>query len=341
MFDTKTVLLINNHQGQILKLNIIFNQSMGSNQKLDLSLLQFLQEHRNEAGIVYRLSRKKVEDTADFLVQSGFDALPYHAGLDAATRARNQDRFIREEGVIVVATIAFGMGIDKPNVRFVAHLDLPKSMEGYYQETGRAGRDGLPADAWMAFGMGDVVTLKQMVENSEAGEERKRLERQKLEALLGLCESATCRRQTLLGHLVHSLQRRTAGVDAPVARHAVKLLEGADRAVGLRPRQAVLRQRRQRAAIARRDLVEQLLDLQHVVLAVEAAHADRFLDRPGRYPAFEAIDDTRVLGMRSNLHGHLLRNAGRKWFAHIVGSHPIGGSWNEPGTAPERDENPS
>jgi ATP-dependent DNA helicase RecQ len=163
-------------------------------------LLDFLESHKGDSGIVYCLSRRKVEATAEFLAARGVTALPYHAGLDAGLRAANQRRFLREDGVVMVATIAFGMGIDKPDVRFVAHLDLPKSPEGYYQETGRAGRDGEPADAWLAYGLGDAVLLQKMIEDSDAGEERKRLERRKLDALIGYCESTGCRRQTLLAY---------------------------------------------------------------------------------------------------------------------------------------------
>lgn len=176
--------------------NIRYNVAQKENGKRQL--LEFLDAHRGEAGIVYCLSRRKVDQTAEALAELGFKALPYHAGLDAEVRAANQRRFLREDGVVMVATIAFGMGIDKPDVRFVAHMDLPKSLEGYYQETGRAGRDGEPAEAWLCYGLGDMVLLKQMIEQSEAGEERKQLERRKLDQLLGYCESMQCRRQVLL-----------------------------------------------------------------------------------------------------------------------------------------------
>ncbi|BCG23425.1 ATP-dependent DNA helicase RecQ [Pseudomonas tohonis] len=168
-------------------------------------LLSFLTERRGDAGIVYCLSRKKVDEVAAFLSEQGYPALPYHAGLPSDLRAYHQKRFLNEEGLIMVATIAFGMGIDKPNVRFVAHLDLPKSLEAYYQETGRAGRDGLPADAWMAYGLQDVLLLKQMLNNSEGDERHKRIEQHKLDAMLALCEEIRCRRQALLAYFDEEL----------------------------------------------------------------------------------------------------------------------------------------
>ncbi len=170
-------------------------------QNAPAQLKAFIAErHSGDAGIVYCLSRAKVEDIAAALTKAGIEALPYHAGLDATTRARHQDRFINEDGVVIVATIAFGMGIDKPDVRFVAHLDLPKSIEAYYQETGRAGRDGKPSSAWMAYGLSDIVQQRRMIEESAGSEAFKRVSIGKLEALVGLAETAACRRTRLLGY---------------------------------------------------------------------------------------------------------------------------------------------
>ena len=186
--------------------NIFYRISEGQNNRD--RLWQFIQTHHAEdAGIVYCLSRKQVDTVADWLSHKGRTALPYHAGMDAGSRALHQQRFLAEEGVIIVATIAFGMGIDKPDVRFVAHLTLPKTIEAYYQETGRAGRDGLAANAWLAYGLQDVISLRQMNQQSDADETFKRSLHHKLESMLGLCEQITCRRQTLLEYFDELLEQ--------------------------------------------------------------------------------------------------------------------------------------
>jgi ATP-dependent DNA helicase RecQ len=196
--------------------NIRYHISLKHNARQQL--LSFLrQQHPGDAGIVYCMSRKKTEEIAAWLREQGRDALPYHAGLNAGTRAAHQARFLHDDGVIIVATIAFGMGIDKPDVRFVAHLDMPKTVESYYQETGRAGRDGQAANAWMIYGLQDVIKLRQMMASSAGSAEHKRAERHRLNAMLGLCEITTCRRQALLNYFDEAMEQPCGNCDSCLA----------------------------------------------------------------------------------------------------------------------------
>jgi ATP-dependent DNA helicase RecQ len=191
--------------------------------------LAFLAAHKGNSGIVYCLSRNKVEETAAWLNREGVRALPYHAGMPAAERSAHQDAFLREDELALVATVAFGMGIDKPDVRYVAHLDMPASIEAYYQETGRAGRDGLPADAWMSYGMADVVQRRRMIDEGNAPDEVKRVERSKLDALLGVCETADCRRKAILAHFGERHPGACGNCDT--CRSPVETWDGSDAAI--------------------------------------------------------------------------------------------------------------